>query len=132
MERADGEHSTRRQGRAIRERAQGAKAASLGQVLEDLDPALLDWADSFIFGTVWSRPGLEHDERMLVAIASLASLGHISQLRNYLHGALQDGMPEDKIHETLLMLCVYAGFPATLTALRCWKDALEAHHRQAA
>lgn len=119
-----------RQGRGIRQRAQGKRAEALAAVLEDLDPALLEWTDSFIFGTIWARPGLEHEERMLVAITSLASLGNVAQLRNYFHGALQDGIPEDKIHEALLMLCVYAGFPTMLTALDCWKSALAAHRRQ--
>jgi 4-carboxymuconolactone decarboxylase len=129
MEHADDQHSTHQEGRAIRERAQGTKAGALGEVLRELDPALLEWSDSFIFGTVWTRPGLAHDERMLVAIASLASLGHLAQLRNYLHGALQDDIPEAKIHETLMMLCVYAGFPAALTALHNWKEVVEVHRR---
>jgi 4-carboxymuconolactone decarboxylase len=130
MDMDDTGHSTSDLGRAIRERAQGVKALALGEVLKDLDPALLDWTDSFIFGDVWARPGLSHEERMLVAIASLASLGHIAQLRNYFHGALQDGIPAEKIHEAVLMLGVYAGFPAMLTAMDCWKKALAAHERQ--
>ena len=131
MEREDSQQDIRRSGRAIRERAQGAKAEALGQVLHDLDPALLEWSDSFIFGTVWTREGLAHEERMLIAIAALASLGHTAQLRNYLHGALQDGMPAEKVHETLMMLCIYAGFPAALSALHCWHDVLRAHDRNA-
>ena len=129
MEHPDSEHSTRERGRAIRERAQGAKATALGAVLEDLDPALLEWTDTFIFGTVWARPGLAHEERMIVAISSLASLGHIPQLRNYFHGALQDGMPAEKITEVILMLGVYAGFPTMLSAMDSWKGVLAAHNR---
>ena len=130
MERADSDNSTRERGRAIRERAQGAKAEQLGQRLESLDPVLLDWTDEYIFGTVWARPGLVHEERMLVAISSLASLGNIAQLRNYFHGALQDGIAAEKIRETILMLGIYAGFPVMLTAMDSWKEALAAHNRR--
>ena len=117
-------------GQAIRERAQGAKASDLGRRLEALDPALLEWSDSYIFGTVWARPGIAHEERMLVAIASLASLGNLAQLRNYFHGALQDGMSAEKINEAVLMLGIYAGFPTMLNAMDCWKQALAAHQRK--
>lgn len=90
--------------------------------MRSMDPALPSWSDEFIFGTVWARPGLAHEERMLVAISSLASLGHIAQLRNYLHGALQDGIAATKLHEAILMLSVYAGFPAMFTALDCLRE----------
>jgi 4-carboxymuconolactone decarboxylase len=91
---------------------------------------LLEWTDSYVFGTVWARPGLAYEERMLVAITSLASLGNLSQLRNYFHGALQDGMPAEKINEAILMLGVYAGFPVMLNAMVCWKEVLNAHERR--
>jgi 4-carboxymuconolactone decarboxylase len=130
MEHADSDNSTRERGRLIRERAQGAKAPQLGRALEDLEPVLLEWTDSYVFGTVWARPGLAYEERMLVAITSLASLGNLSQLRNYFHGALQDGMPAEKINEAILMLGVYAGFPVMLNAMVCWKEVLNAHERR--
>ncbi|HWF54587.1 MAG TPA: carboxymuconolactone decarboxylase family protein [Solirubrobacteraceae bacterium] len=116
-------------GREIRGRAQGAKADGLTRALEALDPELVEWTDSFIFGTVWARPGLEFEERMLVAITALASLGQIPQLRNYLFAALQAGIPESKIQESLAMLSVYAGFPAAINALECWREVRAAHGR---
>ncbi|NLT05707.1 MAG: carboxymuconolactone decarboxylase family protein [Solirubrobacterales bacterium] len=130
MKQDDSQNSTSERGRAIRARAQGKAAPALEELLAELDPALPGWTDEFIFGDVWSRPGLEHEQRMLVAIASLASLGHVAQLRNYLHGALQDGMDPDQIQETLIMTCVYAGFPTALTALHCWLEVKRSHERR--
>ena len=117
----------RARGRAIRERAQGRKAAQLEALLGALDPELPGYADEFIFGGVWARPGLGHEERMLVAIAVLAAGGHEGQLRNYLYGALQDGIDPVKVQEALVMTCVYAGFPAALSALHLWREVLRAH-----
>ena len=117
-------------GRAMRGRAQGAKTDQLGQALGDLDPALLQWTDTFIFGDVWARPGLSFEERMLVAIVSLATQGQIPQLRNYFHGALQEGIPAEKIQEALLMVSVYAGFPTALNALTSFKQALAAEAKR--
>jgi 4-carboxymuconolactone decarboxylase len=130
MEQTDSDNSTRERGRGLRHRAQGFKAPKLGQALEELEPVLLEWTDGYVFGTVWDRPGLEFEERMLVAITALASLGHQDQLRNYFHGALQDGISQAKVTEAILMLGVYAGFPVMLNAMVCWKDALAAHERR--
>ncbi len=88
------------------------------------------YADEFIFGQVWARPGLDFQERMLVAIAALAATEHVDQLRNYLHGALQDGIPASKIQELIVMLCVYCGFPVALAAMVEWQSVLAAARRQ--
>ena len=113
-------------GRARRRRAQGEKADQLQELLCSIDPILGEWADTFIFGEVWARPGLTHDERMLVAITALAAGGNPDQMRNYLWGALQAGIPARKIHETLLMLVVYSGFPRALNALYVWRSVFDA------
>ena len=126
MSDADRERRSER-GRELRERAQGAKAEALQQALASLDPDAAAWADEFIFGTVWDRPGLEFEDRMLVAITALAAQGNTAQLRNYLHGALQDGMPSEKIHEAILMLVIYCGFPTALGALGVWKEVHTSH-----
>jgi alkylhydroperoxidase/carboxymuconolactone decarboxylase family protein YurZ len=117
-------------GRARRERAQGAMAGQLQEALAALDPQLAQWADSFVFGEVWGRAGLSQDERMLVAITALAATGHPVQLKNYLHGALDAGIAASKIHEALVMLTVYCGFPAALSSLSCWKQVAASARRR--
>jgi 4-carboxymuconolactone decarboxylase len=118
---------SRESGAEIRERAQGEKAEKLAAALDALDPDLREWSDGFIFGTVWARPGLEFEERMLVAIALLAGAGQLPQLTNYLHGALQAGMPAEKVQEARAMTAIYTGFPASLNALECWRQVRAAH-----
>jgi 4-carboxymuconolactone decarboxylase len=109
-------------GRARRKRAQGAKADKLQAAMAALDPQLVEWADGFIFGEVWGRPGLSFEERMLVAISQLAATNRPAQLKNYLFGAIEAGIPAVKIHEALVMLTVYTGFPNALGALACWDE----------
>jgi 4-carboxymuconolactone decarboxylase len=116
-------------GARLRQRAQGAKSGQLQEALARLDPDLARWADEFIFGEVWAREGLSVEERRLVSLTALAVVGDAVQLRNYLHGALQDGVPEAKLKETLLMTLVYAGFPAAIRALTLLHDVVESHNR---
>lgn len=113
-------------GAALRARAQGARSEALQDSLRGLDEGVADWANSFVFGAVWGRPGMSFDDRMLVAITALATAGHHAQLRNYLFGAVQDGMSARRIQEALAMLVVYAGFPTALQALDVWRAVREA------
>jgi alkylhydroperoxidase/carboxymuconolactone decarboxylase family protein YurZ len=116
-------------GRARRGRAQGPKADKLQAGLHALDPQMAEWADRFIFGEVWGREGLDQHERMLVAITALAANGNLPQLRNYLWGALHDGIPARKVHEALVMLVVYAGFPRASSAVDLWREVVESAKR---
>ncbi|WP_148573824.1 carboxymuconolactone decarboxylase family protein [Nocardioides caldifontis] len=100
-----------------RGRAQGRKADRLQAALGELDPTLARWADDHIFGDVWAEDALGFDDRMLVAITALATLGRRNQLRNYLHGALQSGRTPEELREVMKMLTVYAGFPVAIEAM---------------
>jgi len=117
-------------GAALRRRAQGAKADQLQALLTSLDPGVGAWADEFVFGEVWGRPGLDFESRMLVAITSLATQGNAPLLRNYAHGALQAGVSARKIHEALVELVVYVGFPTATSMLFEWQQVLLAARRQ--
>lgn len=113
-------------GAALRRRAQGAKSDNLQALLVSLDPGVGRWADEFVFGEVWGRPGLDFESRMLVAITSLATQGNGALLRNYAFGALQAGMSARRIHEALVELVIYVGFPTATTMLYEWKQVLDA------
>lgn len=118
------------EGRAIRARAQGAKHEALRARSAEWDPTTPDIIDDFVFGTIWNRPGLEFEERMLIAIGMLAAQGKTTQLINYLFGAIQDGMDVDKIHEAVVMSFVYGGFPNASSAMQTWTDVRERARRQ--
>jgi 4-carboxymuconolactone decarboxylase len=119
-------------GAALRARAQGHRTEQLGDALAALDPDLLDWADTFIFGEVWTGPGISFEERMMVAIVALAAGGETTQLRNYLHGALQAGIEPQRIHESLKMLVVYVGFPRSINAVATFREVCDVHRRHGA
>ncbi len=82
-----------------------------------LPEAFRDMTMSHLFGEVWTRPGLELQERSLVTVTTLAALARDAQLRIHLRGALNLGIPAEKLEEIFLHLAHYAGWPAAVTAL---------------
>jgi 4-carboxymuconolactone decarboxylase len=118
-------------GRAIEQRLFGEKAGAMAALMAELDPDVARWAEEFAFGEVWTRDGLAYEERLIVAIVALAVLGRMDQLPNYVFAALAGGVPREKVQQALAMTCVYAGFPAALSALVCWRDVQASHDRKA-
>ena len=104
-------------GVARRRRSQGRMYEKIQERMSGIDPSLAVWSDEFVFGEVWAGENLEWPERVLVAVIALAVQGHHAQLKNYLHGAIQDGISEAKLRQALTMLVVYAGFPVAIQAL---------------
>lgn len=122
--------STTAAGAERRRRAQGRHHATLQASMEAIDPAVAAWSNDFVFGTAWADDDVAWADRMLVAITALAVQGHHAQLRNYLHGALQDGIEEARIRQALRMLTVYAGFPVAIQALHVLGQVVEAEARR--
>jgi alkylhydroperoxidase/carboxymuconolactone decarboxylase family protein YurZ len=109
---------------------QGPKAAALRDFVASLDPQLAEWGRVVVTDGVWKRDGLSREERLLVAVAALAVSGHEGHLRNYLHTALHAGVPASKLHETILMMVVYGGWPTVTTALTVWQEVVRSARRQ--
>jgi 4-carboxymuconolactone decarboxylase len=96
---------------------------------DGIDPEFSAEVDQYLsaacFG-VWARPGLDLKTRRLLTIAIVAALGRERQLRAHLAGALQQGITREEIRETLLHVIPYAGFPAGLTGLELFQEAVKA------
>ena len=75
-----------------------------------------------VFGTLWTRPGLDLKTRTLVCVVSDAATGRDAELGLRLRMALGQGWTEEKLTEVLLHLTGYVGAPlirgAMLTASR--------------
>jgi 4-carboxymuconolactone decarboxylase len=65
-----------------------------------------------LFGTVWSRPGLDVPQRRLVTIGVLASLGQGALLEVQFDSAMHNGeLTEDQVRELVVHLAHYVGWP---------------------
>jgi 4-carboxymuconolactone decarboxylase len=79
-----------------------------------------------IFGTLWTRPGLDLKTRALICVISDTCTGREPELALHLRMALRQGWTEDELTEALLHLSGYIGVPiireAMLAASKIFED----------
>jgi 4-carboxymuconolactone decarboxylase len=97
--------------------ARSAPGPSAAQKLfGDVAPKLADLTDNVLFGDVWARPGLSQRDRSLVTVSALIALNRPDQLNHHFARALQNGLSEEALVETLTHLAFYAGWPNAINA----------------
>jgi len=79
--------------------------------------ALYPTAVRYGYGELWSRPGLDHRQRMLCALAAFTAMGLESQLRKFAKSALNIGLPREAVIEAIIQTAPYGGFPRALNGL---------------
>lgn len=86
--------------------------------LEDIAPDLGRYIIEFAFGDIYPREGLTTQEREMITIASLLTLGGCEpQLEVHISGSLNVGISPEKIIETFIQCIPYVGFPRVLNAV---------------
>ncbi len=84
-----------------------------------------DFSADFVFGTIWSREGLDRKQRSLVVLGILIALRQVEELKIHVGVALSNGLTIQEIEEVLYQSIPYAGFPAANTAKIAMKEALQ-------
>lgn len=77
----------------------------------------IDLASETVFGTLWTRSGIDLKTRTLVTVVADASTGREPELAIHLRMARRQGWTEDELAEALLHLGGYIGVPAVREAL---------------
>ena len=94
--------------------------------LEGIAPDLGRYIVEFAFGDIYSRGELTFQERELVIIAGLLAAGGCEpQPEVHLHGALNTGLPPEKLAEALMQCVPCVGFPRVLNAVFAAKRVLK-------
>ena len=107
-------------------RKYNAKAADgLEAALADASPDLMRYAAAFPFGEIYRREGLDLRARQVATLATLATLGAISQLRVHIGIARKMGLTKEEIAEVFIQLAPYAGFPAAINATLALSEVME-------
>jgi 4-carboxymuconolactone decarboxylase len=71
----------------------------------------------FGYGEIWSRPGLEHPQRALVAVAAFTALRLPEQVAKFGQSALNIGLTKTQVVEAIIQTAPLTGFPPALNAL---------------
>ena len=69
------------------------------------------------YGEIWSRPGLEHRQRALVAVAAFTALRLPEQVAKFGQSALNIGLSKTEVLEAIIQTAPLTGFPPALNAL---------------
>ena len=94
--------------------------------LRDIAPDLGRYIVEFVFGDIYSREGLSLQERETVTLASLLTMGDSApQLDVHINGALNVGIPAEKIIEIFIQCIPYTGFPRVLNAVSVARKVFE-------
>ena len=96
------------------------------EALSRTSPDLARYVVEYPYGDVFCRPGLSDRQRQLATVSALAALGFAApELKVHIHGALNVGVTETEIVETMILLSVYAGFPAALHGIRAAQEVFD-------
>jgi 4-carboxymuconolactone decarboxylase len=117
-ESSDGNEVLDRKGREMMARLHGARAeegyaAPGNSVTGEFYPMAVRYG----YGELWSRPGLDHRQRMLCALAAFTAMGLEGQLRKFAKSALNVGLAREEVIEAVIQTAPYGGFPRALNAL---------------
>ena len=96
------------------------------QLMGDLAPKLADLTDDVLFGDVWARAGLSPRDRSLITVAALIALNRTDQLRSHLGRALDNGVTQEQLVETITHLAFYAGWPCAVSAVGTLREVSQA------
>jgi 4-carboxymuconolactone decarboxylase len=114
------DETRREQGRAVRRKLMGeAFAAKVDKTLYN-DPIMEKFAEitqETIFGTLWTRAGLDLKTRALICVISDTATGRTPELKLHLRFARGQGWTEDELAEALLHLIGYVGAPLVREAM---------------
>jgi 3-oxoadipate enol-lactonase / 4-carboxymuconolactone decarboxylase len=83
-----------------------------------------DFVDRYVFGEVWSRPGLDARTRSCVTVAMLVAQGRTEPLGVHLRTALKNGATADELREILFHGAVYCGIPSATAAFKVADEVL--------
>ncbi|PYN40703.1 MAG: hypothetical protein DMD95_21090 [Candidatus Rokuibacteriota bacterium] len=109
----------------------GRLAGGQGRIYKGAVPAAYDLAPDMyristesLYGSIWSRPGLELRYRAMATL-TVAAIQLTTQVRSHIRNALNVGITPEEIIEILMMVAFYGGIPAAYNALAVTKEVFE-------
>jgi 4-carboxymuconolactone decarboxylase len=96
---------------------EGPNPMSKSEDLRAVAPALENYAQKYVLGDLWKRPGLSARDRGIVTVAALIARDQTVELPFYLGLALDNGVKPAEISEIITHLAFYTGWANALDAI---------------
>jgi 4-carboxymuconolactone decarboxylase len=77
-----------------------------------------DFLSEYVWGEIWSRPGLNKKTRSMLTIAMLVAMGKNDELKLHIRATKHTGVTRDEVKEILMHAAIYAGVPAAFGAFQ--------------
>jgi len=95
----------------------------LEETFQDIAPDLTEFVVGFGYGDIYSRKNLNSKLRQIATIAALTCMGTAQpQLAFHIRAGLKVGLTKEEITETIILMVVYAGFPAAINGINTAKE----------
>jgi 4-carboxymuconolactone decarboxylase len=104
-------------GKKVREAVLGG--AHVARSAKNRTPFNADFQDfltEYAWGSIWSRPGLDHKTRSQITIAMLVAMGRLEELKLHVRSTVNTGVSRDEVREIMMHAAIYAGVPAAYGA----------------
>lgn len=108
------------EGRAMRRKLLGDVYVDRMAATAYKDPLMqkfVDLTSETVFGTLWTRPGLDLKTRTLITVISDVATGREPELAIHLRMARRQGWSENELAEAMLHLQGYVGAPLVRDAM---------------
>jgi len=97
----------------------------LEQTFKSISPDMAKFVIEYGFADIFSRPTLAFKHREMATIAALTAMGTAQpQLKFHIQAALNIGVSQADIVEIMLLMSVYAGFPAAINGTLALKEVI--------
>jgi 4-carboxymuconolactone decarboxylase len=96
-----------------------------------ISPDLVRFTLEYGYAEIYSRDNLGRRERQIATIAALTAMGNAQpQLRFHINAGLNVGLTIEEIREVMLLMTVYAGFPAAINGTAILKEVVDGRPKQ--
>jgi 4-carboxymuconolactone decarboxylase len=87
-------------------------------------PEFQEFITRYVWGEIWTRPGLDRKTRSCITLTALVALGRFDELELHIRAARRNGLTAEEIKEVLLQTAVYCGVPAANSAFHVYERVL--------
>ena len=107
---------------ALDEKSEASRAERVEANFGAVAPGVVQATTDVLFRDLWLRPGLSPRDRSLVTVSALIAVGQVAQVPVHLNKAMDNGLTQGEVSETLTQLAYYAGWPNVFSAMPVVKD----------